>query len=602
MSFIVFFLLSLSTCSIINLSNYPHPLPNDENVNYVAILGTNDIHGAFFPQIVNNTKLGFSFSYGGLEYLGRYVSILRKEWKDKFLWFDGGDIFQGGIESKLSHGNIMTDFFNVMKVDASTIGNHEWDFGQEFLKKQMKRAKFPYLVSNILNTTTNEREFMPNQIKSKIFTLGDIKIGVIGITTVNTVRTTSGDLTSVKFLDYIDIITKEAKEMRKKTNAVILLSHVGMKCLNDGEAKMELKMRTKYTSQKQCEDNEEIYILLNALPKHTVDAVIAAHKHDVTHHWINGTPVISSLNNGVYANVLYFPFDKKTKQLIRKEIQTEGPLPVCEKIFSKTKRCMPLTQDEVYTAGELVEFKFHNKKMKKEKRLYKLSSSLWPEYFSYVNTVITKTNDILNVSKNNESSLGNLFCDIVKRRTSADISILNAGSFRNTWNPGYISRASIFGMAPFDSKIVSVEMTGSEIKKMLAQIQSGAYAFYPSSGLKMVVTTKPKKQLLSAKLYDGIKEKEINDDMTYVVGTIDFDIPFGGDDFRKVTEWYSPRNLKEYGILREEVADYLLYVDSIESKQFYRNDKKRLTIVKNKIFMIINQRTEFEELLLSRIK
>ena len=85
-------------------------------------------------------------------------------------------------------------------------------------------------------------------------------------------------------------------------------------------------------------------------------------------------------------------------------------------------------------------------------------------------------------------------------------------------------------MAPFDSKIVSVEMTGSEIKKMLAQIQSGAYAFYPSSGLKMVVTAQPKKQLLSAKLYDGIKEREINDEMTYVVGTIDFDIPFGGDD------------------------------------------------------------------------
>ena len=136
---------------------------------------------------------------------------------------------------------------------------------------------------------------------------------------------------------------------------------------------------------------------------------------------------------------------------------------------------------------------------------------------------------------------------------------------------------------------------------MLAQIQSGAYAFYPSSGLKMVVTAQPKKQLLSAKLYDGIKEREINDEMTYVVGTIDFDIPFGGDDFRKVTEWYSPRNLKEYGILREEVADYLLYVDNIESKQFYSNDKKRLTIVKNKIFMIINQRTELEQLLLSRI-
>ena len=151
---------------------------------------------------------------------------MRNEWKDKFLWLDGGDIFQGGLETKQSNGDIMTDFFNLMGVNASTIGNHEWDFGQNFIKRQMNRSQFPYLVSNIKNTTTNETIFLPNQIKSKIFEIGEIKLGVIGVTTITTPETTGGNLTSVKFLDYADIIIKEATRLSNLSNSILYLSKV----------------------------------------------------------------------------------------------------------------------------------------------------------------------------------------------------------------------------------------------------------------------------------------------------------------------------------------------------------------------------------------
>ena len=565
--------------SIINISDYKYPTPDDSTYDYIAIMSTNDIHGAYYPQYINGST---SYSYGGVEYLGKYISIMREEWGDKFMWLDGGDIFQGGLESALSKGDIMTDFMNKMQCNASTIGNHEWDYGQDFLIRQMTRSQFPYIVDNILNTTSNKTLFLPNQVITKIFDFGKIKIGVIGITTVTTPQTTFGDLHGIKFLDYSDIIIREAKELRKKTNSVILLSHAGMKCLKDGDSKLKLQIWTKNSKQKECNPEDEIYILLNALPEHTVDAVVAAHKHDVTHHWINGTPVFSSLNNAVYSQIMYLPFDKKSGELIRDEIKMESPLPVCEKIFEKTRRCTPMNPKDVKKLGKLSKFSFHGTVIEKEPLLKNISETYWPKYNNFVSSIITKSNDVLQMNKNSENSLGNLYCDIMRRATGADVSILNSGAFRNTWNPGQISLANIFGMSPFETRIVTVEMTGKELLKMLEQTQGGKYGFYPTSGLKLLVSLEPKKKLYYAKLFDGLYEYPIENNKTYTVATTDFDIPYGGDDFADVMKWYEPRHLKYYDVVRNTIIDYLKRVATIKDKQFVRSSLPRMRIV-NKV-------------------
>ena len=588
----ILILLTAPSISLIDITPYDYPKPSNElnSDHIVAILGTNDIHGAFFPQFIQDPQTDIKYSFGGLEYLGKYISILRKMWGKNFLWLDGGDLFQGGLESKQSKGDIISEFYNTMKLDACTIGNHEWDFGQNFLKTKMSKAKFPFLVSNIKNTTTNKDVFLPNQIKTKIFKTGPVKIGVIGITTITTIETTVGDLSSVEFLNYLDIIVSLAKELREKTHAVILLAHVGLKCLNDGNSKLELTIRDRKTPQEECEHSEELHILLNRLPKHTVDLVIAAHKHDVTHHWINGTPVISSLNNGVYANIAYLSFNKfKGYKLKRKDILLEGPLPICEKVFTNTKRCSPMTSKELLYAGDLVKFSFHGVVIEKEKKLHYLHKKYWEHYASFLNTPVSKTEDVLKVNKNYETSLGNLYCDIVKRLTNADISVLNAGGFRNSWNPGIISIANIYGMSPFENRVVSFEMTGKEVKMMLKEIQGGRYSFYPTSGLKLVVSKKPKKSLISAKLYDGVYERDIIENQVYVVGTVDFNLPFGGDDFRAVKKWYEVRNLKTFGILRDEITDYLKNINIVKHNNFYRYDKPRLKIIERTRFDLFDK-------------
>ena len=138
--FIIFFLIFLQLSLSIDQSEFNNndlleevinlepgsslPTYDDENYFYIPIIHTNDIHGSFYPKKILLPS-GKSYSIGGLEYLGKYISIMKKEWKDRFLYFDSGDQFQGGIEGSISKGKVIMDFFNKMGIKYATIGNHE---------------------------------------------------------------------------------------------------------------------------------------------------------------------------------------------------------------------------------------------------------------------------------------------------------------------------------------------------------------------------------------------------------------------------------------------------------------------------------------------
>ena len=101
---------------------------------------------------------------------------------------DAGDEFQGGIESSslVSSGKIMNDFFNTNKINAATIGNHEFDFGPTFLHDYLKRFPANTMISANIYSEIGQpvTKFLPNTKRSKIITVADgIKVGIIGITT-----------------------------------------------------------------------------------------------------------------------------------------------------------------------------------------------------------------------------------------------------------------------------------------------------------------------------------------------------------------------------------------------------------------------------------
>ena len=141
----LFFIISLLifSCSsieedLIDLTDYDYPKNSSSSPIIIPILSSNDLHGGIFPQVYSDSKK-LKFSKGGGNYLYSYKKILEEEWGNKLIWLDAGDQFQGTMECMLSDGLIMKDFYNKAGLQGIALGNHEFDYGVEYLKEYIKK-------------------------------------------------------------------------------------------------------------------------------------------------------------------------------------------------------------------------------------------------------------------------------------------------------------------------------------------------------------------------------------------------------------------------------------------------------------------------------
>ena len=559
-------------------SNYERINPNDPNYFYIPIISSSDIHGHFYPE---EYKIGnFSFSRGGLDYLAKYINIIKKEFQNNILYLEAGDLFQGGTESTITNGEIILDYLNLMNANGSTFGNHEYDKNREFIEEKVCKAKFPFLATNMYDTKKKTKKVLgENHFTSKIYTfdvpnnninknnkVNQIKIGVVGLTIKMTENQIAGKgFEGIIFLEYKDELIMEANKLRNENgvNAIILLSHISTNC--GKEDNLTLNMYKPSDIQEKCSPNSDLYILINSLDKGIVDAVVTGHSHREVHHWINNIPVISPINNGLYTNIIYLAFDKKNNyNLVHDKVRIEGPLPVCEKIFHKNYKCEIIKPNELEDYLPLTEYKFHDVKIEKDpilKTIHDKYDEIYKNYSEEICSIIG-TDDILMVSTNGSFYLGNILADIYRYITGAQISIVSYGNIRSDLIPGRIPRYKIKDLQPFGNNFCSFIMNGDEIKRMMKIIQIGRKKYYITSGLKQILAKNNNGDyyLSNIKLFDGYKEFELIPNKEYLVSANNFLIEIGGDDFYNVLSWYKPRNLtcdygKDFDLVEQFVRD-----------------------------------------------
>ena len=577
---------------IIDITPYDYPKKTDEDSDEynIVLFGTTDIHGNYFPK--NNSmpnKKGY-YQTGGLQYMASFFDVFRKDFGERSMYLDAGDQFQGGLETRISNGSIMTEFYNIMDLNSSTLGNHEFDFGLNYLKKRSNESKFEYVIGNILDPQGKDVFLPKNQVTYKTYQIGKIKAGVIGLVTTATKQTSDQkDLKDFEFLDYRNVIKTYSDKLKEeeKVDVVILLSHFGTRCVNSSEVYEKYTLNIYNSSYKglHCNPNEELELLLKNLEPNLIDVVVSGHTHDNVHQYVHGYPVISTVNNGRYFNAMYLYFDKIDGKYIFNPNKTiiEGPIPACEKVFLQNKRC-EIFEDEKMSSYEMYNYKFHGTEIIKNPKLDELSKKWWDEYQNYVKQILCYLKGTFEKKNEEEHALGNFFTDFIRDVTGADVSIYNGGGFRTIWKEGNISVANVFEMSPFDNNIVTFSMTGEELINMLKQTEeSTTYGLYPVSGLKLqILQTSNSKQLISAKLFDGINDIEIEKNKTYKVASNNF-LLNGGDDFAKVMKWYKIKDFEDYNDTRDNLIAYLKNVQLINSKNYIDELNPRILVIKETI-------------------
>ena len=141
------------------------------------VVHTSDTHSCIEPVSPNFSDTAQA-NKGG--YLRRVVLLeqLRKEHPDDLLLLDCGDFSQGSAYYNIYKGEVEVKLMNLMRYDACTIGNHEFDFGLDNLARLMRMAEFPFVCCNYDFTGTPcEGLVKPYIIKER----AGVRVGILGV-------------------------------------------------------------------------------------------------------------------------------------------------------------------------------------------------------------------------------------------------------------------------------------------------------------------------------------------------------------------------------------------------------------------------------------
>jgi 2',3'-cyclic-nucleotide 2'-phosphodiesterase (5'-nucleotidase family) len=205
----------------------------------LTILHSNDLHAHLRPDERGN---------GGF---ARLAAAVRQEKAScvACLYLEAGDIVQGTPVSTLFHGIPVYQIANLLGFDASTLGNHEFDYGWRRVQEFARVAKFPVLSANVVDANGKSITGRPYLIKN----VGGIRVAIIGVV----LSDLKGNFVSPaevgpwKVLPVVDTVRKYAAELRDRSDLIVVLGHI--------------------------HDVEEVKEILKQIP--AVSVVVAGHTH-----------------------------------------------------------------------------------------------------------------------------------------------------------------------------------------------------------------------------------------------------------------------------------------------------------------------------------
>lgn len=191
----------------------------------VDIYSSNDIHGQIMEE---NGRAG----------LLSYANFFNEKGKiPNTLLIDQGDTWQGSIYSNYNHGQFLTEVMNYIQFDARSVGNHDFDWGVDYLiantAKSYAGYSTPVLAGNVYEYNFATRQISDNQRsdiggKSTIKTLENgLRVGILGGIGKDQITSISSNYTQdIAFVDHIQFIKEEATYLRNVEHCDIVIASI----------------------------------------------------------------------------------------------------------------------------------------------------------------------------------------------------------------------------------------------------------------------------------------------------------------------------------------------------------------------------------------
>ncbi|KAI0095906.1 Metallo-dependent phosphatase [Daldinia grandis] len=462
----------------------------DGNFN-ISFYHINDVHAHLdeFSSSGTDCTNPSKGCYGGYARIKTVIDNTRPGHNDSLL-LNVGDEFQGTLFYSFYGGEKIAETLNQLEFDAMTLGNHEFDGGDDKLGDFLKNLTFPIISANIIS----DNEKLNSTIKPyHIFE--QYQLAVIGVTTETTAGI-SNPGNGTKFTDAIAAVQASIDEIRSTTNItrIAAITHIGYE---------EDKRLARETTGLQLIMGGHSHTLLG-------DMEGAEGKYPTIETNKDGDEVfiVTAYRWGEYLGYIDVTYDSEGR------ILTYHGAPI--HMTNTTK------QDEGLQA----------------------QVEEWRKPFEkFATEEIGTTNVVLDQStcQKQECTLGDLVSDSmlqyrVDGGSKAAFAFTNAGGIRATIDSGPITRGEVLTSFPFGNAVVEVDYSGADLLKIFEGFVSGVNQFNQrnvtsffqvSRGIK--VEYNPNNAIGERLVRLTISDKPVDKEVQYTVVTVDF-ITGGGDN------------------------------------------------------------------------
>lgn len=410
----------------------------------VVIFHTSDIHGGVAPRKARWNAEDKTRMVGGFAALKK---VLDAE-KLPYVLLDSGDLFQGTPEGNLTRGDVVIDAMNALGYAASTIGNHDYDYGEANLERLARRAGFPLLGANITRRSDKKRPDYAGDVL--MLEIGGVKLGVIGLATHHTPTTTlPKNVTHLEFGDEPAHAKKHALALKAKgAHAIVALSHCG---LLPSHARKRVKADELVLTERDRQYKGDLAIARGA----PVDLVLGGHMHNgLDKPWRDpesGVYIVGSWENLAAVSRIEITVDTEARRVV-----------------GVTGRLIILWVDELGTDPGV--------------------AAIVAKHQAGVATRLDETigecsDNELNRKGQRDSPLGNWLSDVMRKEGGADVAVQNTFGIRDDLFKGPIRLRDMYRVMPFENTLVTVEMPGQTLRQLVLDNLKGARSGLQISGM-----------------------------------------------------------------------------------------------------------------------
>jgi 5'-nucleotidase len=419
----------------------------------LRILAINDFHGYLYPppggiRIADpddNTKK-ISVPAGGAEHMATLVKQLRQGPRNTIFVAAGDLIGASPFLSAMFHDEPTIESLSMMGLELASVGNHEFDEGKvELLRMQnggchptdncqgphpFLGARFHYLAASTIETASGKTIFPPYEVKE----FDGIRVAFIGLTLKGTPNLVSPvSVAGLEFRDEADTVNALVPELKAQgIEAIVVLIHEGGFPAGD---------------YNECPGISGPIVDIVGKLDHAVDVVISGHTHQAYVCKIDGRLVTSGDKYGTIVTTIDLKLDPATRDVVGAK---------ADNIIVRTGAyARDPEQTELLASYD------------------KFAAPIANRLAGSVTQTLSRTpNDA------GESPLGDIVADAQLAATSADenggaaIAFTNPGGVRADIpkkEEGGVTYADVFASQPFRNQLVTLTLTGMQIKNMLEQ-------------------------------------------------------------------------------------------------------------------------------------